>query len=113
MARQVIHYRKNDVRERSLSSLAGDFHFHFCVERECRLIYSDRCDDVRTNGRCHAHRGVARRPIWVSSRDPQECCMGNTEQVKGDDLVRYALAGPGPWFQCSSCYRAHGWPCAL
>jgi len=110
--RQAIHHKATE-KVATLGSLKGKYHFHFCADRECRLIYSDACGDPGSNGRCHLHRGGLRRPIWISSRDPQACCIGNCLMVgTTDQLVFYKLAGPGPWFQCQTCYRAHGWPCA-
>lgn len=90
----------------------GKPHFHFCSDRECRLIYEDNCRAPERNGRCQACRGQ-RRPL-TATRDPQECCINNCQQViHPDDLLRYALAGPGPWYQCITCRRAHGWPCTI
>lgn len=111
MSRQAIHYKSSE-RQASLQDLRKGPHFHYCVERECRLIYEDNCKDVRVNGRCHLHRG-SRRPIWIAARDPQACCIGNCAIVgEVKRLVHYRLAGPGPWYQCSICARAHGWNCA-
>ena len=94
------------------TELRGKPHFHTCSDRECRLIYEDACADPGVNGRCQACRGV-RRAI-ISSRDPQECCINNCVQVKYPDaLKRYALAGPGPWYQCKTCRRASGWSCVI
>lgn len=111
MTRTLIHYHKKRT-PKTIAQRKGKAHLHFCVERDCRLIYEDACEDVASNGRCHTHRG-ARRPIWMSARDPQECCIGNCEMVADpDELHRYRLAGPGPWYQCKTCARTHGWPCA-
>jgi hypothetical protein len=110
--RQAIHHKATE-KVASLASLRGKAHFHFCIDRECRLIYGDACEDASVNGRCHLHRGSLRRPLWISARDPQECCIGNCVMVgEAERLVLYKLAGPGPWFQCQKCYRAHGWTCA-
>lgn len=95
----------------TVTKLKGKPHWHFCSNRECRLLYEDRCEEIDRNGRCHGCRG-ARRPIWVAARDPRECCIGNCTQVLAvEQLVKYALAGPGPWFQCKTCARCHGWNC--
>jgi hypothetical protein len=108
--RVLIHHAQT-AKAKSLATLAGHPHLHFCSNRECRLVYEDACDDIATNGRCHSCRGV-RRPIWMAARDPRECCLGNCEQVlDAKQLVHYNLAGPGPWYQCRTCARAHGWPC--
>ena len=110
--RQVVHQHTPTVAKLDtvLRKMAGGAHFHFCSDRDCRLIYEDACDDPFTNGRCQACLGHRRNTIAV--RDPQECCVGNCEQVlHPEDIRRYSLAGPGPWFQCRHCRRAHGWPC--
>ena len=108
--RQAITYKSTE-QQASIASLSEKFHFHYCSVRDCRLIYSDACRDIRTNRLCHEHRGT-RRPVWLVARDPQECCIGNCSMVgEAKEIVRYQLGGPGPWFQCSTCYRAHGWPC--
>lgn len=85
-------------------------HYHFCKDRDCRLIYEDSCDTPGTNEHCQFHRGIRRALITV--RDPQECCVGNcTQVIDKAQLVLYRLAGPGPWYQCSQCFLSHGWPC--
>jgi hypothetical protein len=94
------------------TELAKSYHYHFCSNRDCREFYEDyRCEDVSKNGRCHKCRGLE-KPLLYESRDPRPCCWGNTEVVLGAErIVRYRLAGPGPWFQCKTCARCHGWPC--
>lgn len=114
--RSLIHYKVGtaatsvDVSRK----LAETWHLHFCSDRDCRLVYecaAHECPDVAKNTRCPLCRGQI-RPAWVSARDPQECCLGNCTQVtRPDELIRYRLAGPGPWFQCDTCARSHGWPC--
>lgn len=94
-----------------MSELAGKAHLHFCVNRECRLGYEDQCPTPEVNARCHTCRGKP-RPVYFAPRDPQECCIGNCTQVTSKDtLALHKLAGPGPWFQCNTCARCHGWPC--
>lgn len=87
-------------------------HFHFCSNRDCRLIYEDNCHEPETNHPCQVCRGTTRG--LMLTRDPQECCLGNCLQVTDpNQLLRYSLGGPGPWFQCRTCIRSHGWPCTL
>lgn len=87
-------------------------HLHFCSDRDCRLIYEDNCNTPETNERCQNCRGTTRG--LMVPRDPQECCIGNCVQVTDPrELRRYSLAGPGPWFQCRTCVRSHGWPCTI
>lgn len=94
----------------SLTTLKGSPHFHFCKDRECRQIYEDTCEQPEINGPCQTCRGVKRE--LMRHRDPHECCIGNTDQIIArQHIIRYALAGPGPWYQCRTCARCHGWPC--
>lgn len=92
-----------------LKKLTGRLHYHACTG--CRLSYScSSCKDAALNGRCQTCREV-RRPNWEAARDPRPCCYvhGNARLVlRADELERYQLAGPGPWFQCRLCARAHG-----
>lgn len=109
----VIHHATGKVKltpQGALSQVAKSWHLHFCSNRECRITYDDyKCADVAKNGRCHRCRGLE-RPGWDMSRDPHQCCVGNCVQVTDpDEIVRYRLAGPGPWFQCKTCARCHGW----
>lgn len=117
MTRQLVHYNRTASAVTPggvYRELRTTWHLHFCADRDCRLVYEcgpGDCPDVSKNERCRLCRGL-RRPIWVAARDPQECCIGNCLQVASpDELLRYRLAGPGPWFQCKSCARCHGWPC--
>lgn len=111
MKRKAVIKHLPTQRSFSLSGLAGKPHFHFCRERDCRLVYEDRCGEPEENGLCQLHRGLRRALIAI--RDPQECCIGNCVQViEKEHIFRYLLAGPGPWFQCRTCARCHGWPCA-
>lgn len=101
----------NKTRDPSLAKLVGRSHFHYCTNRDCRLIYEDSCDTPEVSGECSPCRGRA-RPVWDADRDPQECCLDNCKQVTfRPDLITHQLAGPGPWFQCQTCARSHGWPC--
>lgn len=91
--------------------LSGKAHLHACTT--CRSVYVCNCAAAAVNGRCQRDMTEGRlgRASWERSRDPQDCCVNNTEQVVDNDmLIRYALAGPGPWFQCKQCFRAHPKP---
>ena len=105
----AINYKPTD-RTLSLSKLAGNPHVHTCRDRDCRLIYEDTCESPENNEHCQRCRGVKRE--LMRHRDPQECCIGNCVQIfTRTEIMRYALAGPGPWYQCRTCARCHGWPC--
>ena len=110
MKRKAVIKQQPAPRNTSLSQLRGKAHFHFCEDRDCRLIYEDTCNTPEVNGPCQLHHGARRALITV--RDPQECCLNNCTQVTDkDQIIRYQLAGPGPWWQCRTCARCHGWSC--
>lgn len=94
----------------SLAKLAGKAHLHACTNLDCLATYEDNCSCPAINGRCSRCRGH-RVPVWETARAPQPCCVDNTAQVvRVEELLRYDLAGPGPWFQCKTCARCHSRP---
>ena len=120
MARRQVVKQQPVQRTHSVAELAGKRHSHFCRDRECRNWYEDACSTPEKNDLCHTcipmerrDRSAPERPRWAVARDPRECCIGNCAQVTDrTEIKRYSLAGPGPWFQCKTCARCHGWPCA-
>jgi len=95
--------------EAVLRKMNDSLHHHACLG--CGFRYSCACPEAARNARCQACRDQNKRarPCWDQSTDPAECCFGNCEQVLDTDAIeRYRLAGPGPWFQCKTCKRAHG-----
>lgn len=90
-----------------LKKLRGSLHYHSCST--CRFrVYRCACNQPAINDRCQLCRGV-RRPIYEAARDPRPCCIGNCTLVsRAEELARYDLAGPGPWFQCRTCARCFG-----
>jgi hypothetical protein len=117
-ARKAVIKHKATEKKTSLNGLYRDLvnkaHKHTCSDPACRLIYEDNCDNPAVNARCRPCSGERR--TWVrgekTSLDPRPCCIDNTRQViEPDQLLRFLLAGPGPWFQCITCRRAHGHPC--
>lgn len=114
----VINYAPN-IKKLALGTVhreqRGKLHRHVCTEPTCRLIYEDPCYTPERNGRCRPCKG--QRRTWIdreglSSLDPRECCIDNTQLLTTtDDLARFDCAGPGPWFQCRTCKRVHGHPC--
>lgn len=116
--RKAVIKHKPTTRHTSLAGVhrgqVNKAHKHACTNPSCRLVYEDNCFAPELNGRCQPCRGMRR--TWVTNgrtaMDPRPCCHRNTELVTDpDDLERYQLAGPGPWFQCLTCRRAHGHPC--
>jgi hypothetical protein len=106
----VIQHRPTQGRV-GVGELASEWHVHACINADCHLTYQDYgCEDVNANGECTACRGLA-RPFWETQRDPIACCPDNTDLLttKAERLIQ-RLAGPGPWFRCRTCRRAHPWP---
>lgn len=101
--------KRKVTSEAMLRRLAGSLHHHSC--KGCSLRYGCACKEPQLNRHCQECRPVrpGPRPTWDRSTDPAECCLDNCIQlVDTDELARYSLAGPGPWFQCKTCKRAHG-----
>lgn len=96
------------------TALRKGLHKHFCKNNSCRRIYQCyHCDDPFMNGRCDRCRGMS-RPIWIAQFDAHDCCVDNCKQVTTNEERKSAmLAGPGPWYRCRTCKRAHGWPHGL
>lgn len=98
---------KNDVTV--AKALGGKWHWHTCVE--CDSVYACTYQDAADNGQCETCRTGRPRAPWETGRDPRPCCVDNTLLLtRNEDLVRYELAGPGPWFQCRTCKRSHRSP---
>ena len=87
-----------------LNKLRNKAHYHSC--RECRGVYWDNCAHPEDNGYCPCLSRHG-RPSWLQDFDPAWCCYEQVRPVTAYDLERYSLAGPGPWFQCVKCKRAH------
>lgn len=106
----LVHHKRAEGRV-GVSELASEWHVHACVNAGCHLTYRDHgCEDVNANGECTACRGL-RRPSWESQADPRDCCVDNTDLIVGkSERLIQRLAGPGPWFRCRTCRRAHPWP---
>lgn len=116
--RKALIKHKATTKHQSLAGvhrvLRDRSHYHTCANQQCRLSYEDSCETPDRNERCCPCTG--RRRTWIfdglDARDPRPCCRDNTELVtQPEDLERYLLGGPGPWFQCRTCRRSHGHPC--
>jgi hypothetical protein len=108
----VIQHKPQEGRGVGVSELASAWHVHACPEPGCNLTYEDAgCADVNVNARpCLGCQGLE-RPIWERNRDPIDCCPGNTYLLTTKaERLEQRLAGPGPWFKCRTCRRAHPWP---
>lgn len=94
--------------ETAVTKLADRAHVHAC--RTCGLRYGCHCGDPQVNGQCSQCRLGQERPLWDRNHDPRPCCVTAQHVLFGEDVLKYALAGPGPWFRCQdkSCRRING-----
>lgn len=81
-------------------------HLHSCSE--CHETYEDTCLVPAFNGRCNSCiSGITSR--YGFGRWPALCCYQFTRTARPDEIKRYHLAGPGPWFICHTCKRPLGY----
>lgn len=94
--------------EATIAKLAGRHHLHSCAE--CGATFSCNCATPAVNGRCQGCRTAHGRTRSDHNRDPVDCCTTNNLALitRADVIGLYQLAGPGPWWQCRTCFRAHG-----
>jgi hypothetical protein len=85
------------------------YHAHGCIK--CHLRYSDRCDTPHEDRKCMTCEHGHARSIEQLDRAPKDCCKTHSVlMLNPDELNRYALGGPGPWYQCvgaNGCARTH------
>lgn len=90
----------------SLRQLAKKHHAHGCLM--CRLRYTDACGSPEMNALCSLCRGGQQRALWDQNSDPASCCETDCRKInEPEELMRYKLAGPGPWYRCRQCSRTH------
>lgn len=85
----------------SVASFAGKAHHHGCVHCHCRYTcacYTPQHDDVCTD--CRQQRST----FIQMGLYPKACCV-TRRLATPDDRKRYLLAGPGPWWLCTTCLR--------
>lgn len=88
-----------------LERMADTLHFHGCSA--CRRTIGCYCSTPAENPVCRPCRGLL-LSVYDVTREPQECCHRDVTQViRKEDVELYALAGPGPWFRCTTCFRHH------
>lgn len=80
-------------------------HFHSCTAG--RHLYDDTCDTPDSDAVCQSCRTGSNRPLWLSDRDPVECCLTRTRPVDKTEKVKYRLAGRATWHRCLVCSRCH------
>jgi hypothetical protein len=80
------------------------YHAHGCTT--CGLRYGDACATPGDNDTCMPCR--LGTPRVETGFDPAPCCGDHSRPVTDPEvLARYALGGPGPWWQCRRCFRSH------
>lgn len=93
------------VRRFSVNRFKSGLHYHGCGR--CRGRYSCSCDMPGMDMNCSNCNGG--HPVGYGyqfqSWAPRECCREHTRQANDHDRETYKLAGPGPWFICTHCWR--------
>lgn len=89
---------------------AGQLHAHGCVV--CSRRYTDSCKIPDVNSRCITCRSGKPRAKWDQDTDPRPCCREFSRPAGKEEIAKYALGGPGPWYICRSgpnngCSRTH------
>lgn len=80
---------------------AGKRHHHGCTRCSCR--YKCTCDTPEVDAICHdCFHG--RTTFICDGMLPRPCCAVRRPATR-DDREQYLLAGPGPWFFCTTCFR--------
>lgn len=92
------------VRHFSAKAMAGALHYHGCVQ--CRLRYEDACDSPENDSLCNSCI-CGRVQAYQSAIEPKDCCRALCTRATDKERMRYNLAGPGPWFVCTTCRRQH------
>ena len=110
MRRALIKYASGNGRPKTaaiaVEKLAHRLHRHCCTT--CRMTYTDSCDVPAENARCHGCRTDHGRALWDQNHDPQPCCVTAQQILEPDEILRYSLAGTGPWYRCGTCGRSNG-----
>ncbi len=78
-------------------------HAHGC--RKCKRRYEDNCKDPKTNGVCMSCASGQPPPLWVTNRDPRDCCRVHSRLARKEEYAPYLLAGSAAWFICRVCAR--------
>ena len=108
LAHSAVSNVKKVSAEGAVRAMADKAHYHGC--RGCRRTFRCSCDTPLENPECRGCRGLV-LAVWDVWSAPIACCAGNCVQVvSADDIERYRLAGPGPWFRCPTCFRHHTRP---
>jgi hypothetical protein len=85
------------------------YHRHGCTQ--CGQRYDDACARSDVNVRCRICRGSPHTLTpWERAYAPQKCCRSMARLATDDEVERYKLGGPGPWWICSpghGCARTH------
>ena len=82
------------------------FHAHGCIR--CRRRYMDACTDSTRNAACKTCRTGEPPARWDANRLPHRCCRTAGQlMIDRDEVARYSLGGPGPWWICRTCQRTH------
>lgn len=91
------------VRRFAVNKFKNKLHYHGCDQ--CRLRYSCSCDMPGVDVTCSTCKGGHPESSWQAANKPRACCQENTRRANDADRDMYKLAGPGPWWVCTHCWR--------
>lgn len=95
------------VRRFAVNSLKNKLHYHGCGRCQCR--YPCSCDMPGVDQNCNDCRG-GHPPLFGHLQRawaPRDCCRENSRAATNHERETYRLAGPGPWWMCTHCWRQH------
>lgn len=101
MRRTVIKH-KPTTRTFSVNRWKGSLHYHGCIACHCAMTCACETPEADTQPCNDCRQG--RVTFIQEGRYPRECCA-DRELATKDDRETYKLAGPGPWWICTTCCR--------
>ena len=93
------------VRRFAVNKFKDKLHYHGCGR--CRGRYVCSCDMPGVDLNCSRCNGGHGDSVHTAALRPQPCCREHSREANGNDRDMYKLAGPGPWWVCTHCWRQH------
>lgn len=89
----------------SVNKLKNKLHYHGCDR--CHGRYTCSCGTPDTDLTCSRCRGGHGDSTTSAALRPRGCCGTESRQARPAERDMYRLAGPGPWWVCTHCWRQH------